>query len=282
MLYNVEKEEIPHKIFRYSPWNEYTRDVIENRHIFLAPIKSLNDKFEFRIDGIPLDNKLECTSGIDSINFEVDEVDITSSFVQRGKEVDESLEELTRFEREYTRISCFTTENNNTMMWNFYGDKYMGVCLEWTDLFSDIDSTADILGKVRYGRYSDAVEAMKEQRYICINTLNMGMRYREHFPGELTMLTSDIWAKYFFKSYSWNGENEYRLIRCSTANDSFNEYYNYKKSQLTGVYCGIDMPEDEKRNVYEFVREQNDYTTVYIAQYKKNNWGFEFLPYQPQ
>lgn len=56
-----------------------------------------------------MDNELECTNGIDSINFEVDEVDITSSFVQRGKEVDESLEEVTRFEREYTRISCFTT-----------------------------------------------------------------------------------------------------------------------------------------------------------------------------
>lgn len=282
MLYNVEKEEIPHKTFRYSQWNQYTMDVIENNHIFLAPIKSLNDKFEFRTDVIPLDNELECTNGIDSINFDVDGGDITSSFVHRGKEVDELLEEVTRFEREHTRISCFTTENNNTMMWNFYGDKYKGVCLEWTDLFSGIDSTADILGKVRYGRYADAAEAMKKQRCIYVNTLNMGMRYGEHFPRGITLLTPDIWAKYFFKSYNWNGENEYRLIRCSMANDSVNEYYNYKKSQLTGVYCGVDMSEDDKRSVYEFVREQNDYTTVYIAQYKKNDWGFEFLPYQLQ
>lgn len=281
MLYNIKKGGIPYKVFRYVPWNDFTMDVIKNKHIFLSPIKKLNDKFEFRTHIMPLNNELKCNDSIESIQFNVDGIDVTSQVIENNKLVDESLKETISFERDNTRISCFTVDNNNTMMWNFYGNEYKDICLEWTDLFSNIESSNDILGKVRYGKYHDAVEAMRKQRDIILNTYNMEEKYNVYFPKGINITAPDIWAKYFFKSCSWIGEHEFRLIRYSTSDYSIDEYFDYNQCHLTGVYCGIAMQIQTKKAIYDFVKEFSNNTTVYEAQYKREGWGFDFLPFVP-
>ena len=281
MLYNIKKDEIPHKVFRYVPWNDFTMDVIKNKHIFLSPIKNLNDKFEFRTHIMPLNNELKCNNIIEKIQFDVNGIDVTSQVIENSKEVDKSLKEIIYFELDNTRISCFTVDNNNTMMWNFYGNEYKGICLEWTDVFSNIESSNDILGKVKYGKYSDAVEAMRKQRDIILNTSNCLKKYNLYFPIEINITAPDIWAKYFFKSCSWMGDHEFRLIRYSTSNYSIKEYFDYNQCHLTGVYCGIDMQINTKKEVYDLVKKFSNNTTVYEAQYKREGWGGDFLPFIP-
>ncbi len=266
-IYNLKEKDIPNKLYRYTPWTPFTKNTIECSHIYLSSVNDFNDKYEFRINSFYMMNEFDKDKYIEEFEFTIEDHDETEEFIQRSRAINRSLEAVIDREIENTRVACFTNSNNNTMMWYHYADKYKGVCLEWTNLHNDILFSSDKFGKVEYGSYADAVAKINEHILQNIN-------------GQFDVSAPNTWVRYFFKSPNWSCENEYRLIRLYTKATSSDDFFDFDRQRLTGIYCGVDMSENDKREVYEFTRSINENITVYEAKLNRDGFGFIFEPYR--
>ena len=269
-LFNLTEEEIPKKLYRYVPWNDFTKDTIANHHIYLSDVEKFNDKYEFRINPVHMVDEYDNDQNV-KFGFTGEDQDITEDFLQRGKAINNSQEESTDIERKCTRVACLTNNNNNTMMWYFYANKYRGVCLEWINLFKDVPHSSDMFGKVEYGSYDDALA--KINKHIPLILLG---------KCQIPLSAPNTWVRYFFKSPNWSCENEYRLIRPYIGAPSLDDFFDFDSQRLTGIYCGLDMSKDDKQEVYELAKDVHENITVYEAKYNRDGFGFIFEPYKVQ
>lgn len=277
-LFNLTEEELPNKLYRYVPWNGFTKDTIENHHIYLSLVRDFNDEYEFmtpicrKIDDIYNDPAFSEVTFYEKEDDEDGNIkDITEEDKQSILCNNECLEKTISIARDDTRVCCLTNRNDNDLMWERYGSNYEGLCLEWTDLFSTDESNEYVFGKVEYLESEAGIPRIKERRMCTLNSL-------EHAPLDLN--APNTIARYFIKSPDWRPENEYRLIRLFREFAEMPEFFDFDSRKLTGIYCGVGMCEDVKREVYEFIKKYNADTIVYEA--KRDGEGFIFEPYKVQ
>ena len=262
ILYNLNKEgkTVLHKLYRYAPWNTYTIDVIFNRHLYMASAEKMNDKLEFRIADVQ-DNeqygRLESMFSGCQAELEVDEQPVNTPFQDLNKLHSEMDKERIESDRKRIGIICFTESKQNSMMWYNYADKYTGVCLEFTDIFSNENNKrGGVFGAVSYGESPriDIIEKLKTSQ----------------IPDEILL-------RYFYKSSDWRAENEYRYINYNGRD----AYFPFGDDILTAVYCGPEMREENLKQVYNLVTLKNHKVKVYKTSFRKNDFGFNFEEYVP-
>ncbi|WP_069660253.1 DUF2971 domain-containing protein [Arcticibacter eurypsychrophilus] len=117
-----------------------------------------------------------------------------------------------------TRISCFTSENNNLLMWSHYADCYRGVCLGF--------ETTQI---------NDSYLVMLEE-----------VKYSENFPKLKSLTNIPLLTT---KSTYWKYEKEFRLINIGGYNK-----IEFDQTALKEVIIGFKMDKAIKAALVEHLR----------------------------
>ena len=126
--------------------------------------------------------------------------------------------ERQRHENLYNRgVACFSTKNDDILMWSHYADGHRGFCLEF-------NTQCDPFNRARPVHYASEVPALDPVDYLEYDATKRN-------PLESMMQT---------KSACWEYEAEWRLIHMQA-----NLEYSYDFRALTGVYFGSAMPEEQ-------------------------------------
>ena len=231
----IDDIKIPKKLYRYRPLNLYTIDEIINRHVFLSN-PNIDDLFDTNI----VNNGGE-VEGIWAAYY------ISKYYREQSSEMDKSFkfynsyfEELNKEMRENIKITCFTESNTNVPMWQYYADKHMGVCLEYSISKNDFGNSIYFLPVIYTNDYN---------KYLPDHLL-------ERKEKLLFILCSVL------KMQEWEFEKEWRIVSLDNKEKNKPQYVNAK---ITGIYCGVNMPEpiksvlkgliDEKIPIYEMKKE---------------------------
>jgi len=123
-------------------------------------------------------------------------------------------------ERKRFKITCFSLDKKNTLMWSHYADKHKGICIGFQ--FPPIYDDKFILSPVSYideiPLFVGKVEAFKMIRY---------------------------WLS--MKSDCWEYEKEIRAIRKATSTSNF-EYVKYERSCVKEIISGCKVSQTEIEN----------------------------------
>lgn len=245
-------KELP-SLYRYVKWNINTIDCISRKHFFIAPAEKMNDLAEFYQVSV-LDNDLygDISDGLPKgtkIKLEVD--DIEETYESQIDMISKIEEDNNKSDRQNMGIISFTNNNQNAMMWNFYADKYRGICLEFKpEIIYDFNK--GIFGKVEYGEFPR--KTLIENAFDPLN-------------------------KFLYKSTVWEQESEYRYVKYLTDGK---KYLEFDASNLKAVYCGYKMNEAIRDQVHFFVKNANPNAVVYEANVKTDDYGFIFAEYNPR
>jgi hypothetical protein len=134
-VYLVRNNSVPQRLFKYRPVNEFLFKILSDKAIYHAGKDSFNDPLD-GINAYKLDFSLE---DIDTffLKLGVNEPDLEKRQRQHRQLVDHFGVKLDEFEEICKRqfiediagfgISCFTTKNDNFLMWSHYADNHKGV-----------------------------------------------------------------------------------------------------------------------------------------------------------
>lgn len=133
--------ERPKYLYKYCPASRAAR-ILEDLHIFLAPIKCFNDTFEFAFLGLLTENedtprdyftKNLAAKGVEpemarEVLVNMGEEKVRSYYEEWKNEV---LVPVLRKIRKHSGVTCFSAEEDNQRMWAAYADDNRGVCMEF-------------------------------------------------------------------------------------------------------------------------------------------------------
>lgn len=186
-------------------------------------------------------------------------------------------------------VVCFSTEDDNSVMWGNYADHHRGVCLVYE---TDADN-----GLTVWGEHAYACKA----KPVCYDGEIIERNFFESF-GRLTRLQIKAWltgtdglsgayrafsdkaawqdryweayeAKTYRKLKAWEYEREYRLALSNsfyTFNDPNSRNLRYDPKILKGVIFGINTSEYDKKRIIEKLMlhtDEYDDLTFYQAEY---------------
>ena len=131
------------------------------------------------------------------------------------------------------RISCFTEDYDNLLMWSHYGDNHKGICFgyKFEDIHMD-DST--FFEKIIYKELKTNIEIDE--------MLKMSVKIKNE-----VLTISEVYLR---KHKNWEYENELRLINLNYKEDY---YYNIKISE---VYFGIDSALEDIKVITKLLKDR--------------------------
>ena len=123
-------------------------------------------------------------------------------------------------------------------MWYHYADNYKGICLQFSNLFTDedVERHTGLFGAVQYGNSSRVDMVCNRSSIEYVKPL-------------------------FYKSREWREENEYRYIE-QHSHEEQNFVY-FLPEQLTAIYCGVKMQENTVHKVYSTASKMNSNIQVF-------------------
>ena len=264
-LYNLTRADLTdslRRLYRYAPWNPYTIDVITRKHLYLATAGQMNDEWEFRIHYVQRNNSVGSLEDMFhnlEVQLTVDGESVSEPFQDQNPVLWEADAQIIDSDRENIGTACFTVSNNNSMMWYHYADRYSGVCMEFTNFFSeDILNRDGVFGRVSYGDYPN-IDIINESRS---NPSHIDPLYR-----------------FFYKANEWKQEKEYRYI--VPICQRHDRYFPFDNGVLSAIYCGFRMEEYTLSLLYDLATRDNDSVTVYRSSLRENGFGLEFNEYTP-
>lgn len=186
-------------------------------------------------------------------------------------------------------VVCFSTKDDNSVMWGNYADHHRGVCLVYE---TDADNRLTVRGEQEYTCKAEPV---------CYDGEIIERNFFESF-GRLTRLQIKAWltgtdglssayrafsdeaawrdrywevfeAKTYRKLKVWKYEREYRLALSNsfyTFNDPNSRNLRYDPKILKGVIFGINTSEYDKKRIIEKLMlhaDEYDDLTFYQAEY---------------
>lgn len=158
-----------------------------------------------------------------------------------------------------TSIFCVTEDNNNRLMWTHYADSSRGAVIKFLALKS-VDSPLLVAQPVRY--------------YDTIPKINcFELFLKTDYVESLRTL-----HKYFTlsKDSAYHYEREWRVVtRLRDPNKKF-ECLPFAKEEISEIYLGVNMTEENKKEIVEIVKYKYPWTQIFQARKKSNDFGYEF------
>jgi len=182
----------PKYLYRYRPFNQFSISELANQNVWFSSVNDFNDPFEVILDRFtPV-----LTNGYSG----------SSEYLStpETKQLHEMLKDI------FTTLGllCFTTKNNNTLMWSHYADSHKGFCIEY-----ERDPTNDFWKQVEPVNYVSTVKPILElvTEIFDIKLFKSKPVNPERFPQLIdTLIKKSIYCK----DKSWAYENEWRFM-CS-------------------------------------------------------------------
>ena len=233
------------KIFQYTRV-KHAKTLILDDLMYLREIKDLNDPFEgdllYDLDEF-YKNPIK--------NPSLDKSDIKNIFHEANKSM-----------KERVYIACFADKNNITPMWNHYGDRHEGICIEY-DL-NDDRLLKQIFFPIAYVNENRNKEILRK--------LYNGADY-----GKLTIET------FSNKSIEWEYEQEWRIIIPKGTNNMFNIIWKDNKPHIKflkpkSIYLGYKI---DDRDAY-FIKKLCEIRDIPVYRMIKDNSSFNltYIPYE--
>lgn len=200
---NIGKEEIEDKIYYMcKEINKYTIETLVNKGVYKNKATNFNDPLD------PIFKKSEV---------------------------------LLKEEFNKIRITCFSEEWDNILLWSHYGKNHKGMCLGYKLDKEKIEEDEKVyFGKIRY-------EELKAEEELLIEDMDI--------EDESEIRTDITFGEAFLrKKEEWQYENEYRLLHLDIEDSS--EYF--KKLRLQEVIFGMDTAESDKKLIYDIVTKIYD------------------------
>lgn len=245
-------------LYKYFNVNQYSISNLMCDELFCQNYKAFNDPFEcwFNLkEGIPNPDKEPerykqiCeTWGIPLENMEANLEDFNLYMEEL-----ESYQPDIRAFLEVVKISCFSKENDNLLMWSHYADGLRGFCIEFDEdliLSNELDKEASII-PVSYTDKPPVVDKMlyslaKDQIWyhemaIQEEPKSTYMPDYEQALKDAEQLLDDLYTKTVAtKPIQWKYEEEIRLV-FSDKNNSEGKFFKYPPEALKGIIIGEKM-----------------------------------------
>ncbi|MGL5271291.1 MAG: DUF2971 domain-containing protein [Selenomonadaceae bacterium] len=258
----ILREKIPDTLYKYMPWNNYTKELFEKQRFYMCQPENLNDPFDADIKV----NMVSCTDEeileglIKSFEKNV-ERSATAEELQalckkvKGWEGEEfrkynqnKVEEILSKIRKEIGITCFSNnslyDKENMLMWSHYTDSHKGVCLVFKSSYN-------------WSKYLK--KAIYSNKYPFINWIKMvnddGVTAEEK--------RNKIIELYYYKHDIWEYENEYRIIQNI---NELGQFLPFNPKSLKEIICGCNMKDEQVNEVKE---------TLKIYPYRVKLWQAE-------
>ena len=250
-------ENKPMHLYKYCPWNEYTKKILWNDELYLASADKFNDPFDSCIM-INLEGSNEDWFKVTiDIYAEIQKRTLTKKEKNAWRKIicfsdtNEFKDDRKVFVENYVMerskkqvgVCCLSGENDNILMWSHYAKDHTGICLEF-------DYSNTILLPAR--------KVIYKNDYPKINILDI------YDKKKITNL-------YFTKATDWKYENEYRISSVNIVNSTMQ----FEHSILTGVICGEDMNDGYIEELKEILSWRSKPLTLYKAKKKKYQFGLD-------
>lgn len=155
-----------------------------------------------------------------------------------------------------TRLSCFSEDHHNILMWSHYADCHRGMAIS-------IDPSIELWG----GKYFNKVNYYKERVDIPFSQSNNGF----------------IEALITTKAEFWSYEKEWRYIKHEVQNTpTFKEkgfdihYVNINPRVIRAIYLGMKMPEVERKKIIQYRDKYLKEVVIYQVIPNAYNYTLDF------
>jgi len=259
-------------MYKYFSFSEHSLTNLLNDEIYMNHYESFNDPFECRCDiqsGFPErdESSPRLRDIIRAWGFE-DEGDTAAlesydDYVFSLENTEPSIPHII----DGARISCFSKNADNLLMWSHYADGLRGFCIEFDpDLvlskFSGNAFIYDVLYKETPAKIDTAVMAvLNDQVDYHEDAIFASQQEMKHLgkdkQAEIDMYeqclvgvfksNSEIYQKMLAtKPLDWEYENEMRIICQTMLPDERGEFLKYPPQAIKSVIIGEKMPEKQR------------------------------------
>ena len=221
------------KLYKYrsleNAWN--TIDIILNRRLYLAPLESLNDPMELKIEQVKAVIEAHLRGNGIEYSKPATEGDIAfaKSLAKQGLMPAEFINAstgdflLAMISRIYARVCSLSGNPRSVIMWSHYANAHKGICLEF-----EITSASPII----------YLETEKfERRFSASHMTRLFTRLdakENSTTTKLAYMVEKLKRLYNTKTYDWAYENEWRIFRSES-----DRYYNLKDGEyLSRILAG--------------------------------------------
>jgi len=289
--------EKPQSFFKYTGAHG-GRLLLENQTLKWSRPSEFNDPFDMQIDLLigELDEKEIETKVLEHIykqfeyDGEISEKDMLGNLVRELKRINprikvsdvanslalglpdhfKSLPSLiAKYEPEIkglmetTKVLCLSEVSDDLLMWSHYADSHRGVVFEFINI-PELDSPYSVSEPVRYGDdVPISYDTQTVANMLIGDTLEDEHRMRDNFL--------------YTKSKDWAYEREWRISSGDGRNpDEAFEFIPFGAKELSAVYFGCKMSEEDKAFCIKLILEKYPHVVVYQAQKVRGKFALEF------
>ena len=258
---------MPDILYKYKPWNDYTKKILTDGELYFPSIGKLNDPFEGSIPYI-FDLKELTAENIFNWMYKLakrshpdwKEEDIYKYVCEeqkKGRLFDEKhIEKQNKETREEVEklfgIFSLTTKRNNFLMWSHYADSHTGICIGF-DINKVFDTVKGTFRNVLY------------QTNLPIKRFNDKV---EQFVTNLL----------FTKSKDWEYEDEYRIIKINAANSTFK----IPLEAIVDITLGCKFPIEDKKEIIAIVKSKIPSCKIHEATLSKTKFELNINEFKPE
>lgn len=240
---------LPGLIYKYCPLNLNSLRVLIDNKLYLGPPINFNDPFEGDFE-FKKANKLPDKDILVKL-FGKPRVDLSLYSLADYNEITEFY--LRNLIKNKYGVSCFSTINNNPLMWGHYSDSRKGICLEFdtTKLISSFDKL-----------YSNQNVKLEKVRYT-----KKLLKLEAKLKGNNILYGKDRYNFLSIKQRHWSYEKEYRLI-VNIDDDNYSRYFHLENDCITKIIIGDRMDQDDQRMLDKLIKNSNHLSHVKTAYIK--------------
>ncbi|MEC8104603.1 MAG: DUF2971 domain-containing protein [Pseudomonadota bacterium] len=244
-------------LYKYFGSIKHISDLFESCNIHHSVPESFNDPFECKavIDRNDPHTAADIRRHLIKLcreagNTRKESENLVSQFMKHENFVDVELLHGLNATYGEVKISCFTTDVKNLLMWSHYASSHSGFCVEFsTDYFP-----FNFAFKVRYTNRYTAVKYPLRGTY---DRLRVALEKSDH----------------------WSYENQYRTLIVPGLNSvpTDGRVYNFEARAIKAIYLGVNISQESKGEILEMICSNNIKCEVYQAVLQKHEYGLEFI-----
>lgn len=263
----MESNKMPDILYKYRPWNDYTKKILTDGELYFPSIGQLNDPFEgsipyiFDYSELTTENIFQYMYKLARKNYpDWSEEQIYTYVSEEQKKGwlfnEEHIEQQNKETKEEVErqfgVFSLTTRRNNFLMWSHYTNSHTGICIgfDMNKIFYAVKGT---LGKVKY------------QKELPIKHLEDKV---EEFLERLL----------FTKANIWEYEDEYRLIKINASRSSIN----VPLDSITEITLGCKISIEAKNEIISIVKEHIPSCKIYEASLSKTKFELDINGIKPE
>ena len=267
-------------MFKYCAFSDYSLSNVLNDEIYMNHYESFNDPFECRckvLTGFP--KKEPSTARFQSIitawgfNDVNDQhaIDDYDDYIFSLEGTEPCISHLI----DSARISCFSKNSDNLLMWAHYADGLRGFCVEfdrelilmnsdntsqiyevmYKDTPSIIDTAVIAVLNDQVDYHGDAIYAAEQAiEHLGADRKSEVEMYEEHLNG-IYIKNNKIYQKMLAtKPTEWRHEEEIRVISQTSSAGKSGEFLNYSSAAIKSIIVGEKMPDREIQALRKLIK----------------------------